>query len=257
VIDLHAHILPAVDDGPRDTEAAVEMARAAVAGGTRAMATTCHIEARLRLGPAELGPARSALAERLRGEGIELELLQGGEVAPARLGDLDDATLSALTLGRGRYVLLECPFTPIPATMPAMISGLQRRGFEVLLAHPERSPSFQRDPLLLAPLVDMGALAQLTTSSLTGAFGGVPRRTALRMLEEGLAHVLASDAHDAVARPPDLRGAAPAVGEERFAWMTEAVPEAIVTGQPAPAAPDSPPLTRGGLRGRLRAWSRR
>jgi protein-tyrosine phosphatase len=256
VIDLHAHILPGVDDGPPDMEAAVEMARVAVAAGIRAIATTSHVEWDLGLGPDDFDPVRAALAERLAAEGIPLELLQGGEIGPDRLADLDDATLRRLTLGAGRHVLLECPLRPIRAGLEPMVADLQRRGFEVLLAHPERSPSFQRDPALLARLVEHGALAQVTTGAITGVYGGVPQRTARRMLAEDLVHVLASDAHGAVARPPDLRRAAPAVGDERFAWMTEAVPGAIVAGQAIPAAPPAPAPPRG-LRERLRAWSRR
>jgi protein-tyrosine phosphatase len=89
-----------------------------------------------------------------------------------------------------------------------------------------------------------------------GDYGGVPQRTARRMLDDGLLHVLASDAHGAVVRPPDLRRAEPAVGDERFAWMTEAVPGAIVAGRPIPEAPPAEAPARG-LRERLRAWSRR
>ena len=68
-------------------------------------------------------------------------------------------------------MLLECPFSPVGAGMEMMVADLHRRGFFVLLGHPERSPTFQRDPALLASLVERGALAQITTGSLTGRFG--------------------------------------------------------------------------------------
>ena len=255
MIDLHAHLLPGLDDGPPTTDAALAMARAAVAAGTRAVATTSHIAYAHGLGPDDLVPARAALAERLAREGIALELLAGGEIAPDRLADLDDEALRALALGGGPYVLLECPFTPVGAAMRLMVDDLHRRGFGVLLAHPERSPSFQRDAALLAGLVDRGALAQVTTGSLTGAFGEIPRRTALTMVERGIAHVLASDAHDAVHRPPDMHAADAVVGEAQAEWMTTAAPAAIVAGRPLP---ERPPLPRGrGVRARLRAWSAR
>jgi hypothetical protein len=75
----------------------------------------------------------------------------------------------------------------------------------VLLAHPERSPTFARDGHRLGRLVALGASAQVTAGSLAGRFGEPVRRTATRMLEAGLVHVVASDAHDAVRRPPGLR----------------------------------------------------
>jgi protein-tyrosine phosphatase len=255
MIDLHAHILPELDDGPPTVEAALEMARAAVAAGTKAIATTSHIGYHFTIGPDEIARARAALAERFADEGIELELLAGGEIAPERLPQLDDDALRALALGGGPYVLFECPFAPVGAGMEMMAADLQRRGFGVLLAHPERSPSFQRDLGLLSALVDRGALAQVTTGSLAGGFGEVPRQAALAMLQKGLVHVLASDAHSATHRGPDLRKAGDVLDPDQHAWMTTAAPAAIVAGEPLPPRP---PLPRPrGMRARLRAWSAR
>ena len=252
MIDLHAHILPGLDDGPETMDAAVSMARAATAAGTRAMATTCHINHIFGLGPGDLATARARVAERLTQEGIELELLQGGEIAPERLPDLDDETLQALALGGGPYVLLECPFTPVGAVMDMMVADLQGRGFRVLLAHPERSPTFQRDPAHLGALVERGALAQVTTGSFAGGFGQTAQRAAETMLQQGIVHVLASDAHDAAHRPPMLR--AP-LDDDQLAWMAETAPAAVVAGRPLP---ERPPLPRGrGVRARLRSWSGR
>jgi protein-tyrosine phosphatase len=170
MIDLHTHILPELDDGPPTVDTALEMARTAVAAGTRAMATTSHLGYHYTVTPADIAAARTALAERLAAEGIALELLAGGEIAPDRLPALDDDALRAVALGGGPYVLFECPFSPV-AGMEMMVADLQARGFGVLLAHPERSPSFQRDLGLLTRLVERGALAQITTGSLAGGFG--------------------------------------------------------------------------------------
>jgi protein-tyrosine phosphatase len=254
MIDLHTHILPGVDDGPATTEAALGMAHAASVAGTRAMATTPHINHGFGVQPAGLASAREALADRLAEEGIELELLAGGEIAPERLQELDDDVLRTLALGGGHYVLLECPFSAV-AGMEMMVTDLHRRGFGVLLGHPERSPTFQRDPARLAALIELGALAQVTTGSFTGNFGEVPRRAAAAMLEQGLLHVLASDAHDEVHRRPDLHAADGVLDEAQVEWMTATVPAAIVAGGPLPDRPPLPPA--GGTRARLRSWSTR
>jgi len=237
MIDLHAHILPGLDDGPESLEAALAMARAATAAGTRAMATTSHVNRLFGLEPDDLAAARAALAERLQEQGIELELLAGGEISPGRLPELDDRRLRELTLGGGPYVLLECPFSAVDGRLDGMVEDLQRRGFEVLLAHPERSPSFQREPARLDRLVQRGALAQVTTGSFAGDFGEIARRAATAMLERGIVHVLASDAHDATHRPPDMRLAGPAVDEAQLEWMASAAPAAIVAGDPLPQRP--------------------
>lgn len=236
MIDLHAHILPAIDDGPPTTEAALEMARTAAGAGTRAIATTSHVGYMMNVAIEQIVHARDGLTARLAHEGIDLELLAGGEVAHDRLPDLTEDELRAVTLGGGSYVLLECPFAPIGDGLEPLVADLHERGFGVLLAHPERSASFQGDPGLLAALVDQGALAQVTVGALTGHFGGVPQRTAEHFMRRGLVHVLASDGHDAVHRAPvlDVDGLMdPALHE----WMTNEVPEAIVTGTALPPRP--------------------
>lgn len=263
MIDLHAHILPGLDDGPPSEDGAVEMARNAVRSGTRAIAGTSHIDTGLGLGPDALAGARATLARRLAAEGIELELLQGGEIAPARLPLLDDEELRGLTLGGGPTVLLECPFAPVGDSMEPMVFGLRSRGFGVLLAHPERSPTFAGDPGRLARLLEVGAnAAQVTAGSLCGRFGDTVARAARRMLEQGLVHVIASDAHDPVRRPPDLRLADAQLHahygdvEEQVAWMTEAAPAALVAGGLLPPRPELPRPRRARSR-LLRSWSGR
>jgi protein-tyrosine phosphatase len=256
VIDLHAHILPGLDDGPRDTPGALAMARAAVAAGTHAVATTSHINISFGLEPEDLASARAAVAAELAGAGIELELLTGGEIAPERLPDLSDDQLRALALGPGGCVLLECPFAPVGSAMELMVADLQRRGFGVLLAHPERSATFQREPARLERLVALGATGQVTAGALAGGFGETARRAAFAHLEAGLVHVLASDSHDPHHRPPDPRLAERELTdrygdvEELLAWMTSAAPAAIVAGTSLPERP-ALPRTRT-MRDRLR-----
>jgi len=124
VIDLHAHILPAIDDGPPTTEAALEMARTAVKAGTRAIATTSHVGYHMDVAIEQIVHGRETLAARLAYEGIDLELLAGGEVAHDRLPDLTEDELRAVTLGGGSYVLLECPFAPIGDGLEPLVDDL-------------------------------------------------------------------------------------------------------------------------------------
>ena len=257
MIDLHAHILPGLDDGPQTLDASAEMAAAAVAAGTRVMAATSHINRGFGLRPQDLAPARDAVSERLRAEGIALEVVQGGEVSVGRIEDLEEADLHALTLGGGPWLLLECPLSPFAPAMEPVVGALRRRGLEILLAHPERSPTFMRSPGALQRLLDMGALAQLTSTSFSGRFGDTVRKTAFEMLERQHAHVIASDGHGADGRPPDLLCALEAFERryedprELFDWMTVGVPGAIVAGERPPPRPPMP--RRRGMLRRLRA----
>jgi protein-tyrosine phosphatase len=247
VIDLHAHILPGVDDGPDSLEESVALARAAVAAGTRVLAATSHVSHMFPCDPA-IFPERLADVRRaLEAEGVPLDVVAGGELAPSRLVDLDQAALRALSLGGGPYLLVECPFSPVSAELEPLVFELQQAGWRVLLAHPERSAAFHRAPDRLARLVDGGALVQVTAGSLAGQFGETARRFSLDLLRDELVHVLASDAHDAIDRPPgQTAGLARAERElggiDALAeWLTEDVPAAILSGD---ALPPRPPLER-------------
>ncbi len=258
MIDLHSHILPGVDDGPATLEGSLELARTAVAAGTRTILATPHINNDPSIDAARVAAGLEALRPALAAAEIPLEVLPGGEIAMWRLGDLDDATLRTLALGGGPYLLVESPFSPAIGAFEPLVLDLLERGHRVLLAHPERCPAFHRDPERLQRLVDAGVLVQITAGSMTGGFGSTVRRLTATMLRAGVVHVVASDAHDAVNRPPgqtagfdSLERELPGLGEQRT-WLTEAVPRAILDGTPLPKRPPLPTeagfLRRLGLR---------
>ena len=85
-----------------------------------------------------------------------------------------------------------------------LLHHLQARGHRIVLAHPERSPALQRDPGKLAALVDAGMLCSITAGSLVGRFGSTVQRFTFDLVQEGLVHNVASDAHDARRRPPGM-----------------------------------------------------
>jgi protein-tyrosine phosphatase len=153
-------------------------------------------------------------------------------------------------------VLLEPPFTPIVTGLDGVVMSLQRAGHRVVLAHPERCPAFHREPQLVESLVRSGVLTSVTAGSLAGRFGGQVRRFARRLVEQGLAHNIASDAHDTVKRPPSIAAELAEAGFESLSdWLTRAVPTAILSGEEIPARPE-PPTTRERRPQRIR-WRRR
>jgi protein-tyrosine phosphatase len=259
LIDLHAHLLPGIDDGPPDEQATLALARAAVRAGTTGMAATSHVDTGFDVDPLDLPRRTREVEELLREHDVPLAVHVGGEIAYSRVPDLDDAALGAITLGGGGWLLLECPLHPAAGDLDPVVAHLHRRGFRVLLAHPERAPSMQRDPARLARLVAAGALAQVTASAMTGVFGGTVRRFALQLVRDELVHVVASDCHGAEHRSPDLRPGLDVVrdqvpdAEEEVDWLTRAVPAAILAGDGIPSRPVRPATPRRrGLRARLR-----
>ena len=243
LIDLHAHLLPGIDDGPESMSEAVAMGRAASAAGMTIAAATPHVDYLYGVVPDELPGRVDALRAALGEAGVALEVVRGGELAPERVGDLSRDELAAIGLGGGPWILLECPLTPGDRSLAPATAHLQALGFRVLLAHPERSPSVHRDPGELRRLVASGARCALTASAFEGRFGRAARRMADRLLHEGLAHVLTSDAHDERRRPPDMRpGLAAALrdnsgGERLGQWLTEEAPRAILDGDDIPERP--------------------
>ncbi len=258
MIDLHSHILPGLDDGPSTMEGSLALARAAVEAGTRTILATPHINEDASIEPARIAAGLVELRAALAAAEIPLEVLPGGEIAIWRLIDLDDDSLRALALGGGPYLLVESPFSPVVGDFEPMVLDLHQRGHRVLLAHPERCPAFQRDPARLEGLVGAGALVQLTAGSMAGDFGSTVRRFTTALLREGFAHVVASDAHDTLRRPPGLQAGFAALEKElpgvseHAGWLTELVPRAVLDGGPVPPRPPLPKaaglLRRLGLR---------
>jgi protein-tyrosine phosphatase len=256
VIDLHTHLLPDVDDGPETLDGSLAMARAALEAGIEVMAATPHIEHRIGLDPAEVPELVDALRVELAEEEIPLQLLPGGEVSLARCPELTLDELESVAIG-GRWVLLECPLrVGVSTGLETVAFELQARGLDVLLAHPERCPDLIRDHRRLVELVDHGARCQVTAGALDGQYGAAPRALAMTLLEQGLVHVLASDAHGATGRVPDMRpGLAAAASRltgftgEVEDWLTADAPAAIAIGADVPERAPAP--VRRKLRARL------
>jgi len=247
VIDLHCHVLPGIDDGPRDMSGSIALARAAVAGGTRVVAATPHVGLRYPVVPSELAGRVAELRDALSRAGVPLEVVTGGELAPGMAAHIPDAELRAIGLGGSSCILLECPFSHDFPAMAGIVARLQRRGYRILLAHPERSPMFLRDPAQLVALVQGGAYLQLTAASLDGDFGRTVRRFSLDLLDAGMVHVVASDAHDASVRAPGALAILHKVVRrqrlppELTLFLTETTPRALLAGAATPPLPGSDP----------------
>ena len=247
MIDLHSHVLPGLDDGADDLEEALAICSAAAADGIEVLAATPHVRHDYPTTPEAMERALDAL----RAAGPPVELVRGGELD---LGELDrpKEELQRFALGGSRYLLVETPYFGWPLDFPDRVFRLASVGIRAVIAHPERNPDVQERPELLERLVAGGALAQLTAASVDGRLGPRARKTSLLLLERGLAHLIASDAHEASVREVGLGSAAAAVGDEALArYLTIDVPRAIVEGGPLPDRPE-PQKRRGLFRGRSR-----
>jgi protein-tyrosine phosphatase len=239
VIDLHSHILPGLDDGSRTVEDARALARRAAEDGVTAIAATPHVRSDYPTRPEEMEQGVLRLREDFVEQGIHVEVLHGGEIDLGILGSLGDEDLRRFSLARSeRYVLLEFPYSGWPSGLEETVYGLGLRGFTVVLAHPERNRSVHADPGRLGEAVRLGALVQLTAASVDGRIGRSSQKAADQLLELGLAHVLASDAHTPEIREAGLAAGAEAIGDDGLAaFLTTEAPAAIVAGEAVSGPP--------------------
>ena len=198
-VDLHLHLLPAVDDGAADDSAALAHARRLAAEGVRDVTVTPHIS---DYWPLEIGsiPDRvRALAALLERNGVGVRVRAGGELDARHAHSLSDADLELIAQGPpgSRWLLVEAPFRGLDEAFLADCAALSARGFGIVLAHPERARAIAtaEGDAALRQLLEAGALAQVNVCSLLGNNGLDVQETAVALLRSGLAYVIASDGH--------------------------------------------------------------
>jgi protein-tyrosine phosphatase len=233
-IDLHCHVLPGLDDGARDLDDAVAMARQAEADGIAAICATPHIRHDHDVRIAELPERVAELDAAVRLAGCRVRILRGGEVAATALDGLEPDELSAVTLGgAGRWVLLEPAPGPLDDHLDGAVEKLHAHGLRAIVAHPERHAGPDLLPRLRR-LCRAGALVQATGAFLTDRDAGPAMASLAR---EGVIHVLGSDSHSSRAgRPVALAAALEALGaveptSSHLRWIARTAPQAIVAGR--------------------------
>ena len=238
MIDLHTHYIPDWDDGSRSMEDSLKMCEKAKADGITDVVLTPHLyRATLHGDDLQLLDERYAeFIEKTASTGLRFH--RGAEVfAVHNIVDLarDHA---AVRLGGSSYVLVEFAVNSIPPQARDMIYQMQLAGFTPVIAHPERNTAFQERPERLFELVRLGALAQVTAQSLTGAFGPEAKEAVTQFLEQRWVHVIASDTHSLNRREPvlskGLHAAAAIVDEDVAQMMVEDVPRAILQDEGIP-----------------------
>ena len=207
MIDIHAHILPGLDDGARDYETAIIMGKTAADNGVTDIIATPHANQRGRYenyASEALNNRLTVLSAALRHAEIPVTLHLGMEV----FGTPDVPELlqkgKVFTLAGSRYLLVEFAFRESPLFMEDLLHRLLAEGVLPVVAHPERYRALQDMPEIMENWAAEGFALQINKGSLTGSFGHSARRTAYRMLEHDLASLIASDAHGADRRTTDL-----------------------------------------------------
>ena len=251
--DIHCHILPTIDDGAKDWDESLAMAKLAVDNGTRTIIATPH-----QLGNyccnsgSAIRTAVTDLQRELTQRQIPLQVLPGADVRiePSMVSRIQAGDVLSLGDHR-RHVLLELPHELYFPLQP-VLRDLKRARLVGVLSHPERNQGILAEPDVIPQLVKEGCLMQITASSLCGGFGRASQSLAESMLAEGHVHVIASDGHGARCRRPLLaaafRRAAEIVGDEAAVQLCCTNPRAISEGSAVVAV--------SGEKKSRRRWSR-
>jgi len=234
MIDLHCHIYPGVDDGPISLEETRAMLDIAVTEGIRTIIASHHFSEEDHTVETYLDAiqvAKSQVQPLIDDLSADIKILDGAEVfiSPNIIHIKD---LKKLCINNSRYLLIELPMMDIPIYTEDVVYSLKINGITPIIAHPERNRRIVHEPSTLEPLINLGALAQVNTGSITGLFGKHVRKTAKKLIKKNMIHALGSDAHSPRRRGPYMKEAARQLtkwaGSHAARRILHTIPEAII-----------------------------
>jgi protein-tyrosine phosphatase len=274
MIDIHAHILPKLDDGAKTLEESIQMCRISYQDGIRTIVATPHILMgiygnnrssiltelqELKGAIAECGlqnagcgiknldsKMSSQLGSEFRIPNSKFQILAGADVhfSSDMLQRCEREEIVTVN-DQGRYLMVEFTFQGIPYQAEEVLFQLLAKGIIPIISHPERNREIAQSPNRYYGMIRMGCLGQVTAMSLTGGFGPEVKRTADKLLSKRLIHIIASDAHSTDRRPPILsagvKAAEKIVGKEAAKKMVTEYPEAVIKGK-KPDVPEPMPI---------------
>ncbi len=255
MVDIHSHFLHGIDDGARTVEDSRQMVRMAREHGTTVLVASPHADSQYRYEP-EVVDRLLAEARAEAPEGIRLVRACDFHLM---YDNVEDALRhpSRYTIDGKCYLLMELSDLTIFANTSALWTRLEEAGMRIILTHPERNPLLRQRLELIEEWVSQGRYMQVTASSLLGLFGPKALHFSRQLLDRGLAHFVASDAHDLRGRPPRL--------DQAFEWLSRYYtpklarllciehPAAVVEGRPLDLAsfPPSAEVKKSSLLGRF------
>ena len=223
MVDIHSHILPGIDDGAADLETSVAMCKAAAEAGTRELVATPHCNFRYEFDSTEIDRKLKELQDRV---GDSLHLHRGSDMSlnwDSMTRVLEDP--QPYTINGRRYLLVEFAEDILLGRTGRLFDEFRDAGVTPIITHPERNQRIRQDIRRLAGWVERGCLVQITGGSLLGRFGDRAQAHAIKMMDAGMVHFVASDAHNLSSRPPMLNEAYEML---EYRWGPEAAERVLI-----------------------------
>ena len=196
MIDIHSHILFDVDDGSRNIETSIKMAKEAKAAGFDTICVTPHY-----LEPSFVNDKKNndvvlgKLKTELVKQGIDINLILGNEIYITTniLELLEYEKVSKI--GESDYILIEFPMNQELKYVKDILIELLSKKIKIIVAHPERYSYVQKDISYLEQFLDMGIIFQSNYASLIGRYGKEAEKTVKKLLKNKMIQCMATDAH--------------------------------------------------------------
>lgn len=236
MIDIHSHILPGLDDGPRTLDNALRMCEIAREDGIKTMVATPHtLNGIYENGKEAIGKGTATLNDALRKRECDIDILPGSDT---RLGTSLPEMLKegrVMTVNdTGKFLLVELSPFFVADQVKQQLFELSISGVTPVISHPERNETLMDDLEVVRYFIRLGALIQITAGSVTGHFGRNVEKSTMRLLRLNMVHVLATDAHNITSRPPvlskALRVISNEIGADEARKMVVDTPQSIING---------------------------
>lgn len=245
MVDLHCHLIWGMDDGPQTIQQSVAMLELAASSGTTDIVATPHLNRKFTFTPEVISTRVQELSAQFGDavrihRGCDLHLSYENVFEVLRRHD-------RYTVNGGRFLMVEVPDLVNPAAATPVLRRLVDAAIVPIITHPERHELLRRDFESLRRWILEGCLIQVTAGSLSGRFGVPARKSGWSLVDRGLAHFIASDAHDARDRTPRLDAVYELVsrrlGSERADSLLVTNPSFVIRNEPLPHTEVMPPAS--------------
>lgn len=198
MIDFHNHVVHNIDDGAKDLQTSIEMIKKASSMGISSIVNTVHYNHPLMKYKFPdfnfIDNQIDKINSSLKDEKINMKIYSSAEVYfDSKILDFIDN--KNIIIGQ-KYMLIEFDFNILPKNYEHILFELQLNGITPIIAHPERYRFVHNDYSIIKKWIDKDYKLQVNCGSLLKRFGNQSYYSATKILENGNAHLIGSDAHN-------------------------------------------------------------
>lgn len=195
--DMHCHLIPRVDDGSKCIEESIECLQTLKAVGYNKVIITPHFQyPRFPNDEDDIKRRYEEVKVQAAEQGVEIEIVGIGGEYRIDSGFAPRLENPRFLMVGGKYVLVEFSLHQQMMGSDEMIFDLQMKGYDVILAHPERYPYLNTNGMRMEQLKNQGVYFQINALSLGGFYGDEAKRRAYEMLERGWVEFMGTDTHN-------------------------------------------------------------